>query len=1203
MEKQMDKQERQTQLTTDLAAFGALPLKTAAVGLLKTLGYESDATLEIDGVDDFVATFDPAGKLDEENARLSEWARVAFLFQLTSRDVRQGAQLTFDFSSSSKAYDDAIIESYLFIAVELTGASYSRTALAKITRAVNKLFEMPALLLFRHGETLTLSVINRRLHKRDSTRDVLEKVTLVKDVRLVAPHRAHLEILHDLSLDALHGRHEFDNFVGLHRAWMTTLDSSELNKKFFREIANWYFWATANVTFPDGAGEDEKTRNAISTIRLVTRLIFVWFLKEKGLVPETLFERDKLEDVLTWDDAQGSTYYKAIVQNLFFATLNQEMGEKRGFRRQGRGKARDGNYMAHNVYRYERYFEDAAAGLALFAEIPFLNGGLFECLDRLDADGKAVRIDGFSDRDDNPLVVPDWLFFGEEATVDLSDVYGSAQRRREKVRGLIHIFNRYKFTVDENTPIEEEIALDPELLGKVFENLLAAYNPETETTARKQTGSFYTPREIVDYMVSEALVAYLNTRLTGDDNQEKLRHLLAYNDLPHQFNDDEVTLLIKAIDETKILDPACGSGAFPMGVLHRLVFVLRELDPDNEGWKEQQLAPIRAAIEDSMLIPDSKLREQIVEDLQGKIDDIEEAFERNELDYGRKLFLIENCIYGVDVQPIAVQISKLRFFVSLVVEQIVRDDLPNRGVLPLPNLETKLVAANSLIGVEKPNQLTLRNPLIGEKEKELAEIRRRHFVARTLRTKQKYRLRDEELRREISELLEKDGFPVGTTKQLAQWNPYSQNQYSDFFDPEWMFGVIDGFDITIGNPPYVRADGTETHMSLREFLMADTRYETLWEKWDLYIPFIELGYKLLKPNGVTTMIVSDAYCHAKYAEKSQKWFLENSQILRLDFMSDVKVFDAAVRNMTYLYKRADGAENKPTRRLHVAEFGEVQLLPSARQKLLTHRAFFPEDGDAVIFDVDALTLDNILYISKGMAVHSHEKKAPGEFTLSNLVSFKKTEKHKVPFVEGKYLDRWQAKEHRWLEWGTSRAPKLFSRPTFEEIYTVSEKLISVDMAAGVDRLRVAYDDEQLYHNHSAWSFIPWHSLRGVANRSIKKQTRYKHERPKRPDLPKREQLEENSRRFSIKYLLGVMNSSAARDYLRHNRRSNIHLYPNDWKQLPIPVVSDAQQQKVAQIVDEILGKVKVNANISDLEDRLDAVVNELYGLTDDVVAG
>lgn len=134
---------------------------------------------------------------------------------------------------------------------------YSRTELSGITRAVNRLFPMPAMLLFRHGDTLTLAVINRRLHKLDSSKDVLEKVTLIKDIRLVQPHRAHIEILCDLSLDSLRERHDFSNFVTLHAAWQKSLDSSELNKRFFLEVANWYFWALKYAEFPKDAPKQD----------------------------------------------------------------------------------------------------------------------------------------------------------------------------------------------------------------------------------------------------------------------------------------------------------------------------------------------------------------------------------------------------------------------------------------------------------------------------------------------------------------------------------------------------------------------------------------------------------------------------------------------------------------------------------------------------------------------------------------------------------------------------------------------------------------------------------------------------------------------------------------------------------------------------------------------------------------------------------
>lgn len=205
------------------------------------------------------------------------------------------------------------------------------------------------------------------------------------------------------------------------------------------------------------------------------------------------------------------------MQNLFFATLNQEMNtdakpKNRKFRHQG--KTRDQHYMVHNVYRYCELIKQPDAALALFETMPFLNGGLFECLDRTDKENpkQPSRIDGFRDRADNPLSVPNFLFFCDEQKVDLNPIYGTKNKHYD-MRGLIDIFNSYKFTIAENTPIEEEIALDPEMLGKVCENLLAAYNPETEATARKQTGSFYTPREVVDYMVDESLIVYLVTKM------------------------------------------------------------------------------------------------------------------------------------------------------------------------------------------------------------------------------------------------------------------------------------------------------------------------------------------------------------------------------------------------------------------------------------------------------------------------------------------------------------------------------------------------------------------------------------------------------------------------------------------------------------------------------------------------------------------
>ena len=219
--------------------------------------------------------------------------------------------------------------------------------------------------------------------------------------------------------------------------------------------------------------------------------------------------------------------------------------------------------------------------------------------------------------------------------------------------------------------MDQEVALDPELLGQVFENLLASYNPETGVTARKQTGSFYTPSEIVNYMVEETLATALAEQCHPTDGdralwQDRLCYLLDYardfDDAGEWFDENETENIVLAIARLKVLDPAVGSGAFPMGILHKLTLVLQRLDPDNERWQKRQkeFAMQRAATAFST-------KDQ--EERDAELLEISETFENYSGDFGHKLYLIQNNIFGVDIQPIACQIAKLRFFISLAIEQ------------------------------------------------------------------------------------------------------------------------------------------------------------------------------------------------------------------------------------------------------------------------------------------------------------------------------------------------------------------------------------------------------------------------------------------------------------------------------------------------------------------------------------------------------
>jgi len=814
-------------------------------------------------------------RFSEVKALVSEWKYVDLLFQLSKDEItpQHGLFVT-------KRVDRTIIETYLFFVIELSKDHYSRTALSQITRELNKVFPMPVMVLFKYGQSLTLAVINRRLHKRDERKDVLEKVTLIKDISIENPHRAHIEILFDLSFSELLRVHKFSNFVELHNAWQKTLDTKELNKRFYQELANWYFWAMEHVSFPDDVEKNKDIRNATSLIRLITRIIFIWFIKEKDLVPEALFDRTALDRKLKEfsKNKKSNNYYQAILQNLFFGTLNQKMSE-RSFAKEGSFEENRTNYGVKNLFRYANHFAvSEKEALALFKDIPFLNGGLFDCLDKENEEGKVLYSDGFSRNSKKQAIVPDFLFFGAEEEYDLNAVFGT-KNKHYNVKGLIDILSGYKFTVAENTPVEEEVALDPELLGKVFENLLASYNPETQTTARKQTGSFNTPREIVNYMVDEALIAYLKMKLevnrsSADNIEERLRHLFAYNDEDHLFSTEEVDILIDAIDHLKALDPAVGSDAFPMGILHKLVHTLHKLDPKNEQWKERQIQKARQ-------IDDPAIRDHLIAD-------IESAFENNELDYGRKLYLIENCIYGVDIQAIAVQIAKLRFFISLVVDQNKQPGKENLGIRSLPNLETKFVAANTLIGLEKPKQLSLKNPEIDMFENELKALRHRYFSAKTRKEKMACQKEDKTLRQKIAKLLEKDGWEHKTAEQIVTFDPYDQNASSPFFDPEWMFGIKGGFDVVIGNPPYFNINTINkdfVRYLSEQYKVIHTGYN------DIVYYFIYLGVELLSKMGCCVLITSNYYLGNEYAKKLRSYLARHTS--KIINFKDHMVFEAA----------------------------------------------------------------------------------------------------------------------------------------------------------------------------------------------------------------------------------------------------------------------------------------------------------------------
>ena len=693
-----------------------------------------------------------------------------------------------------------------------------------------------------------------------------------------------------------------------------------LTQDFYRELSDWYAWAIKIIRFPNDIKneKDDDKYNHESAIRLITRLIFVWFLKQRHLIPDEFFDQEYIannlienfcphqKDGLFGFKSHESVYYKAILQNLFFAMLNSPI-TKEGSTKPTERRFRNGrgDYDNNKLMRYERYFLNPQLFVDLAnSTVPFLNGGLFDCLDDKD---KGIYYDGFSDRKEvgSKLIFPDYLFFGEEAghDIDLSEYYNDVRKKHVSARGIIDILKRYNFTVEENTPFDKEVSLDPELLGKVFENLLASYVPDTRDIVRKNTGSFYTPREIVQYMVDESLVAHVK-RIVGEDIEPAFRRLLQYTDDPVDLSPEQRKSIMQSLYECRILDPACGSGAFPMGMLQQMVHILGRIDPENVEWKKMMMDMAVGETTEAFQADSKEERQELLADIERSFDE-----NINRPDYARKLYLIEHCIYGVDIQPIAIQISKLRFFISLVVDQRTNNDpADNFGIRPLPNLEAKFVAANTLIGLAKKDATLFDTDAIKEKEQTLKLAKHKIFSAKTIRTKRKYRQLVKDLRHELANMMEKTG-AVGCeeARQLASWDMFDQNASSSFFDPQWMFDVKEGFDIVIANPPYVLLQNSdisiETQNNLKE------TYCVAQYKVDLYHLFIERGGKLLDKNGFLCYITSSTFLTNTYTEKLRQFMLDGFSVSFIVNIED-SVFEACVNTCIIGMARDRSASNE-----------------------------------------------------------------------------------------------------------------------------------------------------------------------------------------------------------------------------------------------------------------------------------------------------
>jgi hypothetical protein len=563
--------------------------------------------------------------------------------------------------------------------------------------------------------------------------------------------------------------------------WLSAWNVERVTDAFYKEYKKLFESAEAQIS-----GIDDSEDKRLFTQKLFNRLLFIRFLEKKNWL-SLGGRRDYL--IALWEDYQKSrrpdcNFYTERLKLLFFSGLNN---------------AQEQDLMVIN-----------GGGLLkdLIGDVPYLNGGLF------DEDEDQELISKYEH-----IVVPD------EALKPL----------------LTGLFYDYNFTVTESTPDDVEVAVDPEMLGKVFEELV---------TGRHESGSYYTPKPIVSFMCREGLKGYLQSMLP-DETAEAIETFVDKHDPEGLRNPESV---LDALRKVKVCDPACGSGAYLLGMLHEVMDLRLCL------FKTKQLDPLSA--------------------------------------YEKKLEIIQTNVYGVDLDQFAVNIARLRLWLSLTVEY--EGDKPE----PLPNLDFK---------IEQGDSLTSPAPTGG-----VSDMFRKHQIEDYLKLKSRY------LTAHGSEKTALRYKVLGLKKEIADWSHSGtatpgfdwQVEFAEIFEGSesarslgggFNFGFElaeqpkpGGFDIVLANPPYVRQELIKDLKPILKKVYPDLYCGTA----DLYVYFYIRALQLLKPGGMLVFISSNKWFRANYGANLRKHVSETCGVLSITDFGDLPIFKASAYPMIFVAQKA-----------------------------------------------------------------------------------------------------------------------------------------------------------------------------------------------------------------------------------------------------------------------------------------------------------
>ena len=681
---------------------------------------------------------------------------------------------------------------------------------------------------------------------------------------------------------------------------------------------------------------------------------------------------------------------------------------------------------------------------------------------------------------------------------------------------LLEFFTQYNFTIDENDPDDAEVGVDPEMLSCIFENLLED---------NKEKGAFYTPKEIVQYMCRESLIAHLCNGVKKNETKERIRDFVLTHKADVLNGDEDISEQIdEKLKSVKICDPAIGSGAFPMGLMRELYFCRSAI----EGFDHAKAAEI-------------------------------------------KKHIIQQNIYGVDIEKGAVDIARLRFWLSLIVDE----ETPHA----LPNLDFKIMQGNSLLEQYEGIDLSDITYKASNKEKKngrwfdlfdsgltknkqlISFLKDKFFDCEDHETKRQIR---DALKSEIQALLLEKGCDikldairdVTATDQFFLWHTW----FSEVFEQG-------GFDIVIGNPPYVDSETmTKVMPELRD--LYSSKFSAAKGNWDLFVVFVEQGIRICKRNGIYSFIVPNKLIAAKYAEKIRVELKQTSLIEIRDYGRVPVFLNAAVYPCTIV-----GRKEKES--LQKVSFMKMMDLLSCSNNNQIENSFLKEYDFWDVFFIKELEMS----VVQKFLIHKTLQKTNeviGSATVSEAYEIKKILKDS--FEKGDsfkvintgtidpYQSLWGVKSMQYIK-GKYEYPRIL----FSDLNKINKKRVEQAQAEKIIVAGMSSRIEAVYDNGE--------TLAGKSTTII---------------------LGKN-----LKYVLGILNSSIvcfSINILYNSMKmagGYLNIGTRELERIPIPSATKEQQQPIIDLVDKILAAKKANpqADTSDLEKQVDQLVYKLYNLT------